>query len=43
VTVGKRYQVATSPHASSMSAATIPPWARPGPPWWRSSKEKVVS
>src|SRR6476469_7982670 len=43
VTVGKRYQVATSPHASSIRAATRPPCASPGPPWWRSSKENVVS
>ena len=43
VTVGKRYHVATSPHASSISAATMPPCASPGPPWWRASNVKVVS
>ena len=39
VTVGKRYQVASRPHASSSAAETRPPWTRPGPPWWRSSNE----
>src|SRR5215213_2131517 len=34
VTVGKRYQLASRPHASSSAAATTPPWTKPGPAWW---------
>ncbi len=30
VTDGNRYQVASSPAASSSAAATSPPWTRPG-------------
>src|SRR5262249_55956068 len=33
VTVGKRYQVASRPQASSRAAATRPPWTSPGPAW----------
>ena len=43
VTVGKRYQVASRPHASSSAAATSPPCTSPGPAWWRSSNEDRAS
>src|SRR6478735_10732402 len=43
VTDGNAYQVARRPTASSSAAATSPPWAMPGPPWWRSSNWKYAS